>query len=157
MLRRATILAALAVLLGISSGEAADVRTKTWTVTTDTVGQIYNTSSIGVTGYRYFTLSIEWNSGLDTADLNTHQWIVQTEADDGLTRWRNAYVDDTVTTGDADSTNYPVVLKWDGRDSTTFGRLRVRFESDVDDSGNEGDAVHTSVSVLTLHLIATKD
>lgn len=156
MLRRTIILAVLAVLLGASSGDAGDVKTKTWTVTTDTVGQVAYTSIVGVTGYRYFTLSIEWESGLDTADLNTHQWIVETEADDGVTRWRNAYVDDTVKVGDVDSASYPLVLKWDGRDSTTFSRLRVRFESDVDDSGNEGDAVHTSVSVLKLHLIATK-
>ena len=160
MLRRAMLLAGVVVMLGVSFGVAGDVKTKTWTVTNALVGDTVITTDIGVTGYRYFTLNIEWESGLDTANLNTHQWIVQSEADDGVLRWRNIYVDDTITVGDADSTKYPISLLWDGRDSVTLDRIRVRFESDVDGSGNGGEAPHdgaTGVPVLKLHLTATKD
>lgn len=161
MLRRAMLLAGLFVMLGVSSGVAGDdVKTKTWTVTNAIVGEVVTTTVIDVSGYRYFTLNIEWESGLDTADLNTHQWIVQTDADDGVERWRYVYVDDTITVGDADSTNYPISLFWDSRDSLTLDMIRVVFASDVDNQGNDAQVPHTGatgVPVLKLRLIATKD
>lgn len=159
MLRRAILLAALIVVLGVSSGVAGNVKTKTWSLDHINRPDSAVTNPIGVAGYQSFRVIIDEVVG-DTLSVDSVIWIVQTRADNGNTSdhpWISAY---TMAVMTADSASYPVEFSWKGdTDSLVWDQIRIKqqacgkCDTAWTDSGATADK---GLATFLIRLIATK-
>jgi len=159
MLRRATILAALVVMLGASLGMAGDVKVQTWSASHLKRSDTATTSTIGVAGFQSFRVVVDEVVG-DTLATDSIIIAIQTRIDnnnDNDNPWISAYTKAAV---DADSTAFPVEIAFKGDvDSLMWDQLRVQIlpcltcDTAWTDSGAAADS---GFATFLIRLIATK-
>ncbi len=153
MLRRTLILAALVVMLGVSFGLAADVKTKTWNITHNARADTAGTTAIGVAGYRSFRVFIDEVLG-DTLTVDSLIWIIQTKVDNENANdhdWISAYTRAVVT---ADSADYPIEFAFKGDvDSLVWDQIRIKQNACIScdslwEAGNDSGFATYLVTVM---------
>lgn len=156
MLRRAVVLATLAVMLSTTLGTAGDVKTKQLTLDALYAGGDTATSSVaGFAGFYDFWVSVDSVSGLDTLTNQDFTVQIETDADDGnKDNWQLAYKATATRT-------LPIQFHFLSSDSLIHDRARVRVISDLGGDAPSGDSAYTlgggdSTLVLGISLIAAR-